>query len=316
MAVLIIGHYAEKLAQDRGCLLLPWRRNLDENAMDLSCEAHIIAGHGTIALEIMRQMRTRVDAAERTRGRTAHQPVDAIFVPVESGALLAAIATCMSRISPTTKVIGVEPLPHYSPLPRQVTNETMSRASFHGAPSCYGVESLRLCKAYVHEIVPVDAAQIADAVEHIYRQTRGVVEPAGALALAGASSWLSREASRALTSGDRGLTIIVITSGGNAELASLVSYLDKHQRNRPKEAEGRQVTEGWLRNDLARLGDDLASFGSATRGVLPLRGLLRANGRGVCVKHLRPQRLANICSLRLALPAVSHSTPGRWGKEP
>jgi threonine dehydratase len=284
--------------------------------MDLSCEAHIIAGHGTIALEIMRQMRTRVDAGERTRGRTAHQRVDAIFVPVESGSLLAAIATCMSRISPTTKVIGVEPLPHGSPLPRQVTNETISRASFHGAPSCYGVESLRLCKAYVHDIVRVDAAQIADAIEHIYRQTRGVVEPAGALALAGASSWLSREASRALTSGDGGLTIIAITSGGNAELASLVSYLDIHQRNRPKEAEGGQVPEGWLRNDLARLGDDLASFGSATRGVLPLGGLLRANGRGVCVKHLRPQRLANICSLRLALPAASHSTPGRWGKEP
>ena len=79
---------AEAIAAQRGLLLLPQ-----------SHESHLIAGHGTAALEILRQHRTHIDV---------------IFVPVASGRLLAGIAVYAARISPLTKVVGVEPLPRHT----------------------------------------------------------------------------------------------------------------------------------------------------------------------------------------------------------
>lgn len=158
----------------------------------------VIAGQGTIGVEILRQ----------------HSgPLDAVFCAVGGGGLLAGVAAYIKRIRPHTRLIGVE----------AVDSDAMAQSLEKGervqlpqvglfadgaAVKLVGEESFRLCKLYVDEVVRVDNDAICAAIKDAFEDTRAILEPAGALALAGAKAWLARE-------GGAGRNVVAVASGAN-----------------------------------------------------------------------------------------------------
>ena len=135
----------------------------------------VIAGQGTIAMEILRQH---------------PQPLDAIFVPVGGGGLIAGIAAYVKRVSPRTRIVGVEPedsnaMQASLAAGRRVTLPHVNIFADGVAVKQVGAETFRLCRELVDEMVLVDTDEICAAIKDIYEETRTIVEPAGGLALAG-----------------------------------------------------------------------------------------------------------------------------------
>ncbi len=142
----------------------------------------VIAGQGTIGVEILRQH--------------AHD-IDAIFVPVGGGGLIAGIAAYVKRIAPRTKVIGVQPVDsaamHESlKQGRRVTLPHVNLFADGVAVRQVGRETLRLCRELVDDMVLVDTDEICAAIKDIFEDTRTVVEPAGGVALAGVKRWVGK----------------------------------------------------------------------------------------------------------------------------
>src|SRR5579859_4558671 len=159
----------------------------------------VIAGQGTIAMEILRQWHG--------------DDLEAIFVPIGGGGLIGGIAVYAKSLYPRIKIIGVEPedaAGMYESL-RAGKRVTLDRVGIFAdgvAVRRVGEETLRLAKAYVDEILLVTTDQICAAIQDIFEDTRAIVEPAGALAVAGLKKYVAREActNRAL---------VAIKSGAN-----------------------------------------------------------------------------------------------------
>ncbi len=179
----------------------------------------VIAGQGTIGMEILRQ----------------HQrPVDAIFVPVGGGGLIAGIAAYVKRLQPRTRIIGVEPEDSNAMTAslragRRVTLPHVNIFADGVAVRQVGRETFRLCKALVDEMVLVDTDEICAAIKDIYEDTRTVVEPSGALALAGAKRWLAR---RHL----KGRTVVAIACGANMNFDRLRFVAERAELGEHREA--------------------------------------------------------------------------------
>jgi threonine dehydratase len=142
----------------------------------------VIAGQGTIGMEILRQ----------TGGE-----VDAIFVPVGGGGLIAGIAAYVKQLYPRVKVIGVEPedaaAMHDSlRAGRRVTLDHVGLFADGVAVRRVGEETFALARRHVDDIVLVDTDQICAAIQDTFEDTRSLPEPAGALALAGLKAWVAR----------------------------------------------------------------------------------------------------------------------------
>jgi threonine dehydratase len=164
----------------------------------------VIAGQGTVAMEILRQ----------------HQgPLDAIFVPVGGGGLIAGIAAYIKYLRPQVRIVGVES--EHSAclqaallagerviLPRVGTFADGVAVAQIGA---YGFEVCRFC---VDEVVTVSNDELCAAIKNIYDDTRSITEPSGALAVAGIKQYVAR-------SGARGQTLVAIDSGANINFDSL-----------------------------------------------------------------------------------------------
>ncbi|HET9651496.1 MAG TPA: threonine ammonia-lyase, biosynthetic, partial [Usitatibacter sp.] len=179
----------------------------------------VIAGQGTIGLEILRQH--------------AH-PLDAIFVPVGGGGLIAGIAAYVKRISPRTKVIGVEPVDSNAmqaslAAGRRVTLAHVNIFADGVAVKQVGRETFRLCRRLVDDMVLVDTDEICAAMKDIYEDTRSIVEPSGALALAGAKRWLERRRLR-----DR--TVVAVTGGANMNFDRLGFVAERAELGEHREA--------------------------------------------------------------------------------
>src|SRR5512134_1118520 len=140
----------------------------------------VIAGQGTIAMEILRQ----------------HPgPIDAIFVPVGGGGLIAGIAAYAKRVSPRTRIVGVEPVDSNAmqaslKAGRRVTLAHVNIFADGVAVKQVGRETFRLCRELVDDFVLVDTDETCAAIKDTFEDTRTVVEPAGALALAGVKKWV------------------------------------------------------------------------------------------------------------------------------
>ena len=135
----------------------------------------VIAGQGTIGAEILRQ----------TRG-----DLDAIFVPVGGGGLIAGIAVYAKYLNPKIRIIGVEPVDaaamHDSMrAKKRVVLERVGIFADGVAVKKVGEETFRLCREHVDEIVLVDTDEICAGIQDIFEDTRSIVEGAGALAVAG-----------------------------------------------------------------------------------------------------------------------------------
>jgi threonine dehydratase len=158
----------------------------------------VIAGQGTIAVEILRQSGGRLDA---------------IFVPVGGGGLIAGIAVYVKYLYPAVKVIGVEPRDAagmYESLRagRRVTLEHVGIFADGVAVRRVGEETFALCRGTVDEILLTDTDEICAAIQDVFEDTRSIVEPAGALALAGLKQYVARE-------GWSGKRLVAINSGAN-----------------------------------------------------------------------------------------------------
>ncbi|HEU4623408.1 MAG TPA: threonine ammonia-lyase, biosynthetic [Steroidobacteraceae bacterium] len=143
----------------------------------------VIAGQGTVGMEILRQ----------TGGE-----IDAIFVPIGGGGLMSGIAVYVKYLHPHIKVIGVEPqdaAAMYESLRagRRVTLDRVGIFADGVAVKKVGEETFNLCRQYVDEVLLVDTDEICAAIQDVFEDTRSIVEPAGALAVAGIKKWVDRE---------------------------------------------------------------------------------------------------------------------------
>ena len=141
----------------------------------------VIAGQGTIGAEILAQ------AADR---------IDAIFVPIGGGGLIAGIAAYVKSKLPGTLIVGVEPedsaaMKESIEAGRPVTLDHVGIFADGVAVRRVGDETFRLCREYVDEIVTVDTDHICAAIQDIFEDTRSIVEPAGGLAVAGAKQYIT-----------------------------------------------------------------------------------------------------------------------------
>ncbi len=178
---------AKAMATEKGLVLVP--------AFD---DADVIAGQGTIAVEIARQ---------------CEQVPDAIFVPVGGGGLIAGVGVYIKHLYPETKIIGVEPLESASMHAALAAGGpvTLDRVgSFADGVSVrrVGDVTYNLCEQYVDEIVLVSTDEICAAIKDIFLDTRAITEPAGALAVAG----LKKKVAEADW---QGKNLVAINSGAN-----------------------------------------------------------------------------------------------------
>ncbi|MBK6596720.1 MAG: threonine ammonia-lyase, biosynthetic [Proteobacteria bacterium] len=146
----------------------------------------VIAGQGTIAVELLRQ----------TGGA-----IDAIFVPVGGGGLIAGIAVYIKYLYPRVKIIGVEPASAtiMHPAPKAGEPVTLERVGLFAdgvAVKRVGEETFRLAREYVDEMVLVNTDEICAAIQDIFEDTRSIVEPAGALAVAGIKQYVANNSWR------------------------------------------------------------------------------------------------------------------------
>jgi threonine dehydratase len=143
----------------------------------------VIAGQGTIGMEILRQYQ---------------QPIHAIFVAIGGGGLISGIAAYIKRLRPEIKIIGIEPVDANAMyLSLQAGHRVrLSQVGLFAdgvAVREVGVETFRLCQQYVDEIILVDTDDTCAAIKDVFEDTRSILEPAGALAIAGAKAYVERE---------------------------------------------------------------------------------------------------------------------------
>ncbi|XP_076932333.1 threonine dehydratase 1 biosynthetic, chloroplastic-like, partial [Bidens hawaiensis] len=184
------------------------KRGARENRTFISCSDHpdVIAGQGTIGMEIVRQCKFRIHA---------------IFVPVGGGGLIAGIAAYVKRVLPEVRIIGVEPADanamalslHYG---QRVKLDQVGSFADGVAVKEVGAETFRLCKELIDGVVLVSHKAICASIKGMYEENRSILEPAGALALAGAEAYC-----RFYNLKDA--NVIAITSGANMDFNRLRS---------------------------------------------------------------------------------------------
>jgi threonine dehydratase len=178
---------AQRIREDEGRIFVHAYDDLD-----------VIAGQGTVAMEILRQH---------------SEAIDAIFVPVGGGGLIAGVAAYFHQVSPNTRVIGVEP----------EDAACLAGALAAGAPVDVGPVGLfadgvavrqigahpfEIVRDLVDEVVTVGIDEICAAIRDIFDDTRSIAEPAGALSIAGLKRWVE--------DGEiRGANLVAIDSGAN-----------------------------------------------------------------------------------------------------
>jgi len=141
----------------------------------------VIAGQGTIAVEILKQ---------------AEEDIDAIFVPIGGGGLIAGIAAYIKSVNPDIRIVGVEPTDsaamHDSlQAGYPVVLDHVGIFADGVAVRRVGDETFRLCQQFVDEVITVDTDQICAAIRDIFEDTRSIVEPAGGLSVAGVKKYIA-----------------------------------------------------------------------------------------------------------------------------
>lgn len=167
-------------------------------------DPQVIAGQGTVAMEILRQ----------------HQgPLEAIFVPVGGGGLIAGIAAYVKYLRPEIRIIGVES-EHSACLQaallagERVTLPSVGTFADGVAVAQIGAHGFEVCRFCVDDVMTVSNDELCAAIRNIYDDTRSITEPSGALAVAGIKKYVAR-------SGARGQTLVAIDSGANINFDSL-----------------------------------------------------------------------------------------------
>ncbi|MGB3766691.1 MAG: threonine ammonia-lyase, biosynthetic [Phormidesmis sp.] len=179
----------------------------------------VIAGQGTIGMEILRQYQ---------------QPVHAIFIAIGGGGLISGVAAYIKRLRPEIKIIGVEPIDSDA-MSQSLAKGSRVRLEQVGlfadgvAVRQVGEETFRLCQQYVDEVVLVNTDDTCAAIKDVFEDTRSILEPAGALAIAGAKAYVERE-------GIQGETLIAIACGANMNFDRLRFVAERAELGERREA--------------------------------------------------------------------------------
>ena len=179
----------------------------------------VIAGQGTVGLEILRQH---------------PDTIEAIFVPIGGGGLASGVAAFVKFLSPKTKVIGVEPVDAASMKAAVAAGEivTLNQVDLFAdgvAVRRTGEETFRLCRDLLDEIITVDIDGMCAAIKDIFDDTRAVAEPSGALSLAGLKIYAERK-------GGDGGSLIAVNSGANLNFDRLRTIADRAEVGEHREA--------------------------------------------------------------------------------
>jgi threonine dehydratase len=179
----------------------------------------VIAGQGTVGLEILRQH---------------PDPIEAIFVPIGGGGLAAGVAAFVKFLSPRTKIIGVEPVDAACMKAAAAAGEivTLNQVDLFAdgvAVRRAGEETFRLCRDLLDEIITVDIDGMCAAIKDIFDDTRAVAEPSGALSLAGLKIYAERKGA------DAG-SLIAVNSGANLNFDRLRTIADRAEVGEHREA--------------------------------------------------------------------------------
>ena len=172
----------------------------------------VIAGQGTVGMEILRQQTGDLEA---------------IFVPVGGGGLIAGIAVYVKFVRPDIKIIGVEPddadcLNRALKANRRVIIKQVGLFADGVAVKQVGKEPFHLAHRFVDEVITVNTDEICAAIKDIFDDTRSVAEPAGALAVAGLKKYVEREKIS-------GKTLVAIDSGANINFDRLRYVAERAQ---------------------------------------------------------------------------------------
>jgi len=200
--------YAQKLVKEKG---MTYVHPFDD--------PDVIAGQGTVAMEILRQ---------------ESGPIDAIFVPVGGGGLIAGIAAYVKYLRPETKIIGVESedsacLKAALDAGKRVTLDQVGIFAYGVAVAIIGENTFEVAKKYVDEVITVSTDEICAAIKDIYDDTRSICEPAGALGVAGMKKYVNRE-----KCSDK--TLIAIDSGANVNFDRLRHIAERSELGEKREA--------------------------------------------------------------------------------
>src|SRR5690625_4194516 len=179
----------------------------------------VIAGQGTVAMEILHQRQ---------------EPLDAVFVPVGGGGLIAGVAAYIKALRPKIQVIGVETedsavMAKSLAAGKRVELSDVGLFSDGTAVKLAGDETFRIVSQCVDDMVQVDTDALCAAIKDVFQDTRTVLEPAGALAVAGARRYVAQH-------GWQGKTLVAITSGANMNFDRLRFVAERADVGEAREA--------------------------------------------------------------------------------
>ncbi|MGE5649585.1 threonine ammonia-lyase, biosynthetic [Noviherbaspirillum sp. UKPF54] len=184
----------------------------------------VIAGQGTIAMEILRQ----------------HPgPIHAIFAAIGGGGLISGVAAFVKAVRPDIKVIGVQStdsdaMARSIKAGRRVTLPDVGLFCDGTAVKLVGEETFRLTKKYVDDIITVDTDAVCAALKDVFQDTRSILEPSGALALAGAKEYIER--SKAGKKPLKNETLVTIACGANMNFDRLRFVAERAEVGEAREA--------------------------------------------------------------------------------
>ena len=200
--------HAEKLVEERGLTYIPPYDDPD-----------VIAGQGTVGMEILSQH---------------PHPIHAVFVPVGGGGLIAGIAAYIKQLRPDIRIIAVEPedaptLERAMATGRRVTLDEVGIFADGVAVRQIGQETFRIARELVDECLLVSTDEICAGIKDIFEDTRTVMEPAGALAVAGIKKYVEQR-------GITGETLIGINCGANMNFSRLAHVAERAELGEHREA--------------------------------------------------------------------------------
>ncbi|MCG2584968.1 threonine ammonia-lyase, biosynthetic [Massilia sp. TS11] len=184
----------------------------------------VIAGQGTIGMEILRQ----------------HSgPIHAIFLPIGGGGLIAGVAAYVKQIRPDIRIVGVQTIDSDAmarslKAGARVTLSDVGLFADGTAVRLVGEETFRLCQQFVDEVILVDTDAIAAAIKDVFQDTRSILEPSGALAIAGAKAYIERAALSKQPVQDE--TLVAIASGANMNFDRLRFVAERAELGESREA--------------------------------------------------------------------------------